>query len=154
MTESKNKSEGVKKVIPFDSKMLRLGDASETPPLLGSRCKSCGKVYFPPRIICPECFTNDTMEEVSLSKRGKLYSFTIIRRQSLCPPNFTAPYAFGYVDLPEGVRVVSLLQGDIDSLTLDSEMELVLRKLGEDESGNEIMAFSFVTVRDPELGCF
>jgi len=131
--------------ISFDSKILKLGDATHEFSLLGSRCRSCREVYFPQRIICPVCFTDDTMEEVSLSKRGKLYSFTVIRRQSLCPPNFSAPYAWGYIDLSENVRVVSLLQ-DIDHLTLGSEVETVLRKIREDESGNEVMCFSFVPV--------
>ena len=32
------------------------------PLLVGSKCKECGKVYFPRKKVCYKCFKNDTLE--------------------------------------------------------------------------------------------
>jgi len=145
MANSQTMVESEKKRVSLNEKVLKIEEGGNF-YLLGSRCKCCGNVYFPQRIICPKCFKDDTMEVIPLNKKGKLYSYTVIRRQSLCPPGFTAPYAYGYIDLAEGVRALSALEGEIDSLTLDSKMELALKRMGEDESGNEITWYSFLPV--------
>ena len=134
-----------KKMVSLNERVLQLGEGKgDNFCLVGSHCSRCGNAYFPQRLVCPKCLVDDTIKPVPLGKVGKLYSFTIIRRQSLCPPGFTAPYSFGYVDLAEGARVLSLIEGDLDSLTTNMEVELALRRVGEDESGNEIVWYSFV----------
>ncbi|MBT7712552.1 MAG: OB-fold domain-containing protein, partial [Deltaproteobacteria bacterium] len=42
------------------------------------------------------------MEDIELSQRGVLYSYTIGHMPS---SRFKPPYAIGYIDLPEKVRV-------------------------------------------------
>ncbi|MDP2659607.1 MAG: OB-fold domain-containing protein, partial [Dehalococcoidia bacterium] len=72
----------------------------ETPQgkaLAGSRCRQCGRVYFPRKKVCVQCFQTGRMEDTALSRRGKLYTFTVAEAG---PPGFSVPYAFGYVDLP------------------------------------------------------
>ena len=46
--------------------------------ILGSRCKSCGITYLPPRIYCERCFA-ELEEFVDLGLRGEVRSFTIAR---------------------------------------------------------------------------
>ena len=46
------------------------------------------------------------MEALVLSRRGRLYSYTVGRMDST---HFKAPYSVGLVDLPEGVRVFAPL---------------------------------------------
>jgi uncharacterized OB-fold protein len=54
------------------------------------------------------------------------------------------PYAIGYVDLPEGVRVFSILEDwDRKSLRVGMDMELTLGKFKEDKEGNEIVTYKF-----------
>jgi uncharacterized OB-fold protein len=60
--------------------------------LLGNKCKSCGQVFFPRAQFCLSCF-HETMEEVSLARRGKLYSYVISHMPST---HFEAPYAAGH----------------------------------------------------------
>jgi len=51
---------------------------SEKPSLLGTRCKSCQTYFFPKEtFFCrnPECIGTE-LEEVPLSRKGKLWSFT------------------------------------------------------------------------------
>jgi len=136
---------GVKE-ISFDDKILKLGDNKKDFWLMGSKCKRCGTYYFPQRTFCPKCFEENTLEEAPLSKRGNLYTFTVVRRASLVPEGFPVPYAYGYLDLPEGVRVLSMLEGDPESLSLDIDVELSLREVGKDKAGNKIMGHTFVPV--------
>ena len=131
--------------VSFDPRILKIPDESSNDfHLVGSKCKSCGSIYFPQRLICPTCFRDDTLEETAFSKSGRLYSFSITRREFLAPPGFSLPYAFGYVDLPEGVRVVSLLkEWEPDLLRMDGEVELGIEPIGEDRAGNQVIGFYF-----------
>ncbi len=88
------------------------------------------------------CFSEE-MEEISLSKKGKIYSFTVVRHAT---PGFkgTVPYAVGAVELPEGIVILSPLTGsDFDKLRVGMNVQLVFEKLYEDESGNEVVSYKF-----------
>ncbi|MFC1986086.1 Zn-ribbon domain-containing OB-fold protein [Chloroflexota bacterium] len=40
-----------------------------------TKCKKCGYVAFPPRVICPECYSEE-LEYIDLPKRGKVIVFS------------------------------------------------------------------------------
>ena len=117
----------------------------ETPQgwtLLANKCKSCGQIFFPEAIFCLTCFGED-MEELKLSRRGKLYSYTIGRMPSM---HFQPPYAVGYVDMPEGARVFAPLKMTEDKpLTVGMDMEVTIEKLW-DEDDREIIGYKFKPV--------
>lgn len=46
--------------------------------LTTTKCKECGKVLWPPRIMCSECLS-ESLEWVNLGVEGELYAFTEIR---------------------------------------------------------------------------
>ncbi len=82
--------------------------------LMGSRCRSCGATYVPPRPLCVKCFKSD-MEWVEMKGKGKLAAFTCI---TIAPPFMIAqgygrkhPYCSGVVDLDEGGRVDARIDG-------------------------------------------
>jgi len=117
----------------------------ETPQgkaLAGSRCPKCGRVYFPRKRVCVQCFEAGHMEVVPLSRRGKLYTFTVAEAG---PPGFSVPYAFGYIDLPEGVRVFSLIGGDTSRLEIGTEMEMTMGRIRQ-ENGVEVIGHVFEPV--------
>jgi uncharacterized OB-fold protein len=110
-------------------------DTAEGARLQGNRCSKCGQTFFPRVNLCLEC-CSDEMEEVPLSNRGKLFSYSVIGMPSV---HFKAPYAVGYVDLPEGVRVftpLSLDQGD--SFSVGLEMELQVQPLWQEDDTDMI----------------
>ena len=146
----KDGAEDMEKGVPIREGIFVLPAGSgEKASLLGSRCKACGRVFFPPRHVCPQCFS-DEFDSVRLSRVGKLYTFSIVR---YAPPGLTAPYAVGYVDLPEGVRVFSIL-ADWDQGTLDigMDVELIIDTFRVDEDGKEILTYKFRPVRQPAGG--
>ena len=87
------------------------------------------------------------MTEIKLSQRGKLYSYTVIMQRPPADYEGDIPYAIGYVELPEGVRIQTLLTGCAhESLRIDMEVELIIEKLHEDEEGNEVIGYKFKLV--------
>lgn len=115
---------------------------AETPQgkaLAGSRCRKCGRTYFPRKKVCVQCFETGHMEAATLSRRGKLYTFTVAEAG---PPGFSVPYAFGYVDLPEGVRVFTLLGGDPARLEIGLEMEMTMGRIRQ-EDGVDVIGYVF-----------
>ena len=121
---------------------------SEKPYLIGSKCCSCGCVTFPKKVVCPACIRDDTMEEIPLNRRGRIYSFTVVQ---IAPPGFVAPYIQAVVDLAEGPRIFSLITGcepSEESLEIGMEVELVIDKICEDEEGNELIGYKFQPVRE------
>lgn len=123
--------------------------SSEKPHLMGSKCRSCGETFFPSRLCCRRCSSED-MEKILLSRVGKLFSFTTVRVK---PPHFIGevPYLVGVVELPEGERIKTLLTGcDQSGLEIGMEMELVIESvgrlkapLGKREAGTEVLGWKF-----------
>lgn len=108
--------------------------------LLGSRCRSCGAHFFPVREVCSGCLS-DRMETVGFSTRGTLYTYSVVRQST---PAFEVPYALGYVDLPEGVRIMGQISGcEIDEIRIGMPMILSLEPFGEDEEGNPLTGYRF-----------
>jgi hypothetical protein len=81
------------------------------------------------------------MEKIKLSNRGKLYSYSIVQ---VAPKRFLPPYAIGYVDFSEGVRVLGQLTiTDPEKLKLDMEVQSELGKIAIDEQDNEVISYKF-----------
>ena len=112
----------------------------EHPSILGSRCTQCDHIDFPPRAVCPECLHED-MVKTPLSRRGTLYTYSMINYPA---PGLTAPYAVGYIDLPEGIRVFSMLTGwGKAGLAVGMDVEMIIEKFMEDEQGNTLLTNKF-----------
>jgi uncharacterized OB-fold protein len=103
--------------------------------LEAGKCKKCGKVYFPPRIICAECKSQE-FETVNLQREGKLLTYTIIR---VAPSQFVdqTPYAMGIVELNDGVKILSQIADcDLDKLEIGQKVRIEFRKIyQEGEAG-------------------
>lgn len=142
----------VEEGLPFvRNDLFKMPASSETKPyLVGSRCTSCRRTFFPRRAICCDCLKENTMEEIPLSRRGEIYTGVIAHT---APLGFKAPYAMAYIDLPEEVRLFSqLVNGErlkeflipgTDSLRPGIEVELVIEKIREDDAGNDVIGYKF-----------
>ncbi len=114
--------------------------------LLGSRCRGCGELFFIRRSIC-ECCQGQDLEDATLSSHGRLHSFTVMYYPA--PPPYRAPepfvpYGVGWIELPEGIVVYSLLtENDPARLHTGMEMELVIEPFCLDADGNEVMTCRF-----------
>lgn len=116
--------------------------------LLGSRCLGCGVAYFPRTPICrnPSC-DDKRVENVQLSPRGKIWSYTIQVFKPPLPARFDdpfVPYAIAMVDLPEKIRILGMVStDDPGSLKIGQDVETVIEAAYHDEEGNEVVTWKF-----------
>jgi uncharacterized OB-fold protein len=117
------------------------------PALTGTRCTSCGTVFFPPADgFCgnPGC-DGEEFEPVELSRRGTVWSYTDAQYQPpppyLPPADPFEPFALAAVELPEGLVVLGqVAQGyGVADLHVGAEAELVVETLYTDESGDRLI---------------
>ena len=83
------------------------------------------------------------MEEVELSKRGILYSFTVTR---VPVEKFPVPHALGIVTLPEKVKLTTPLVMDDSRYKIGAEMEMVIDTLWT-EGDKNIIGYKFKQVK-------
>ncbi len=134
-----------RRMVPLREGLFRLPAAGQEAALIGRRCPNCGKHFFPRRYVCLEC-GHQGLEEVFLSRRGKVWTFTVARQTP--PGSLTqAPYALAIVELPEGVRLETVLAGDPEAVRIGMEVEMVLEKVGTSAEGADLMAFKFRPVQ-------
>jgi uncharacterized OB-fold protein len=104
----------------------------DPPALLGGRCERCGAMRFPHRNVCAVCqATNVSL--APLSTTGTVYTFTIVRNK---PPGYVGdvPYAYGLVDLPDGLRVISTIAADdVEKIAIGDAVEFELLPIGSGE---------------------
>jgi uncharacterized OB-fold protein len=120
------------------------------PHLIGTRCTSCGDYFFPTVDACrnPRCMSSK-VEEVKLSRRGRLYTYSINQFPApppYIPPDPFVPYATGVIELDkEQMKVHGQISqtADFESLNIGMEMEVVLETLYTDEEGNDVASWRF-----------
>lgn len=135
-----------KEQIPIGEGLFVIPSSFEKPYLIGSKCRSCGETAFPPRYCCRRCSSRD-LEEVVLSRRAKLCSFTSITVK-LPGAKLEPPYFVGIVELPEGERIRTLLTDSSPaSLKIGDEMEVVIDVVYKDELDREVLGWKFRPVR-------
>lgn len=91
------------------------------------KCRLCGHVHYPFRMVCKNCRQNDYFEFdlVPLPKTGKLLTFTKVY-------NLPAEYevetlGLGIVELENGIRITGQLEVDNPEMgmTVEGEVDVV-----------------------------
>jgi uncharacterized OB-fold protein len=120
-----------------------IAEGPEGAALAGNRCNACGQVYFPrAALACLNCLEKK-LEDVVLSRKGTLCSYTVVHMPA---SGFQPPYAVGFVDLPEGVRVFTPLEMEEGKpFKVGMEMEIRVGTLWE-EGDKEVVGFKFASV--------
>jgi uncharacterized OB-fold protein len=117
-------------------------DDGEGPALLGTRCATCGSYFFPRETyLCrnPSCLGRE-LEEVTLSRTGRVWSFTNACYEP--PPPYVPttdpfePFTIAAVELDREKMVVlgQVVPGvPVDDLRAGQAVELVIDTLFEDD---------------------
>jgi uncharacterized OB-fold protein len=107
-------------------------DAAAQGRFLIRRCTACGKAHWYPRPMCPFCWSEKT-EWVEASGRGRIYSYSVMRRAP-------EPYVVAYVTLAEGpTMLTNLVDCDFDALAIGYEVQL---KFSPTEGGPPVPTFT------------
>ena len=101
--------------------------------LEGSKCRKCGRVFYPPKPACPYCGSLE-VEKVELPKRGKVISYTI---EYTVPEGYRhlAPLIIALIELENGVKVLAPLT-DVkpDEVYIGMPVEATLRRVWEESN--------------------
>ena len=112
--------------------------------LEAAKCKNCGFVAFPPRLVCPRCQSR-VFETIILADAGKIITYTIIR---VPPQPFSdqAPYAVGIIELDDGVRLTGqIVDCAFEELKVGQRVKVEFRKVyQEGEAGVIYYGYKFV----------
>jgi uncharacterized protein len=124
-------------------------DPLEHVRLVGSKCAVCGEVALGTVSSCPSC-AGDRMNAIRLAETGMLWTFTVIRNRP--PGDFRGadpfvPFGEGLVELPDGIRVLSPIGGDVGKLTIGMGLKFEAYPLYQNGDGADVVAFRFVPVQ-------
>jgi benzoylsuccinyl-CoA thiolase BbsA subunit len=123
----------------FHPDLLEVPTDGNAPYLKGYRCKGCGQLDFPKLSPCPSCW-GEQFEVVPLSRHGKLYSFS---DNFIGQAGMKTPYSFGYIDLPENLRIFAQLEGEPGSFRCDEEVELTVGPVRDNRDGVPLISYKF-----------
>ncbi|MEO0124057.1 MAG: Zn-ribbon domain-containing OB-fold protein [candidate division WOR-3 bacterium] len=99
--------------------------------LEANKCKKCGKIFFPPRLICSNCKSRE-FEKIKLSEEGKIVTYTTIR---VAPDQFNTqvPYNVAIIELKDGVRLMAqVVDCKPEDMGIGKPVKLVFRKVQEE----------------------
>ncbi len=119
------------------------GEGGGSPRLLGSYSPAADLHFFPRRRRCP--VTMQPVEDVELSPEGVLYSWTFIESPWMGKNKMgdLEGHGVGQIDLPEGVRVQSVISGAMGDWEIGMPMRLELYPVMQDKEGNDLVSFRF-----------
>ena len=98
--------------------------------LEAEKCVKCGKIHFPPRLVCSECGGRE-FEKVMLNNKGKISTYSVIH---VGPSQFAdqVPYAVAIVELNDGVNILcQIADCDINSLKTGMRVKVEFRRISE-----------------------
>lgn len=97
--------------------------------LHASKCKCCGRLFFPPQRVCIYCQSKDEFEEVKISNRkGRLFTFCKdYLALSEDPPTIVSKV---HLDGPVGFYC-QMTDRNLDEIKIDMPVELTFRKMHE-----------------------
>jgi uncharacterized OB-fold protein len=75
--------------------------------LLLRECNDCGLVFHYPRVLCPDCASDD-VDWTEASGEGTVYTYSVTRKMSGWPDE-DLPLIVAYVELAEGPRILTNL---------------------------------------------
>jgi uncharacterized OB-fold protein len=98
--------------------------------LTTTKCKECGKLLWPPRIVCPECLS-DQLEWIDLGTEGELYAFTEVRLGA--PLGFVqdAPFCVGIVKIGGLLISTRIDDAKYEELKIGDKIQLKIVELDD-----------------------
>lgn len=100
--------------------------------LIGKKCIHCGKVMFPPRIMCPHCRRASKLNDFKLAGLGTVHSYTVVY---VAPEGYEmlTPYILAIIELKDGPKITTqIVDCEFDKIKIGMPVEMVFRKLLED----------------------
>ncbi len=109
--------------------------------LEAKKCKKCGKIHFPPRLVCDKCGGRE-FDTVILPEKGKILTYTVVRLPA-DDFKYYKPIPIAIVELENGVRITGqITDANIDEIEIGKPVHFVFRKMRE-EGGKGLIQYSY-----------
>jgi len=96
--------------IPI-SKTRKFWDGIKEGRLFATKCRVCGKIYYPPQADCSQCLSSD-MEWVEVPGEGVIETFAASYLKPQGFEDYPEPYIIAIASVEElGIRVMGLIRG-------------------------------------------
>lgn len=107
-------------------------DAARRERLAVQRCGECGRLQYPPEVVCLSC-QSDTLEPHEVSGKGAVYSFALVERAF--HPGFVShlPYVVALIELAEqsGLMIfANVVDCDAEALSVGDPVEVTFEHRG------------------------
>ncbi|MHC1592568.1 MAG: Zn-ribbon domain-containing OB-fold protein [Methermicoccaceae archaeon] len=99
--------------------------------LIGTRCTVCGRYFYPPRNVCPNCRRSGHIEPYTFNGEGKVLTYTIIHTAARGFEQ-QVPYALAVVELDEGAKLTTQVVSPLEGMHIGMRVKSAFRRLGED----------------------
>jgi len=107
-------------------------DFLEDGKVMGTRCKDCGLVFFPPRADCYKCLASN-VEWFEVSGKGKLLTYSELK---FAPVGFQddVPYCIALLDYGK-YKVFGRIAKDVpeDEIKVGMEMKTIVNKTSNEQ---------------------
>jgi uncharacterized OB-fold protein len=95
-------------------------------------CRACDEFHYYPRPFCPKCWSGE-VEWVPASGRARLYTYSVVHANDLPPWPERVPYVAAVVDLDEGPRVMTNVEGcAFDDLEIGMALMVDFKEVADD----------------------
>jgi uncharacterized OB-fold protein len=116
--------------IDFDNQGF--WDGVKERKLVFQRCRDCGLFVHRPRPMCPRCLST-SKEWVPSEGKGKVYCWVNFVYANVAYPGIKVPYPVAVIEMIEGVRMISNLQGiEPGDVYIGMPVEVVFDEIADD----------------------
>ena len=122
----------IPKPVPYPDQITEpFWEATKEGRLTIQRCRTCGNRFFYPRERDPNCLSDD-LEWITVSGKGRIYSFIVVRQPGHPSFNEDVPYIYAIITLDEDVRMNGNVKGiEIEDVEIDMPVEVYFEERGD-----------------------
>jgi len=98
--------------------------------LIGTKCKKCSHIMFPPRPACQKCLSIQ-LADYKLKPEGKIISHTTVHIPQT-GFEYEVPYVLAIIELDEGPRLTAeIVEAKEEDIKIGSKVKTCFRRIGE-----------------------
>jgi uncharacterized OB-fold protein len=107
--------------------------------MMTTKCRKCGKIYFPPKMDCSVCGASE-VDWIEIDELGELVAYSTVMYG---PTGFEndVPYTIAVIRFPSGVQVFGRINKDVavDNIKVGMKLKVVSIKLPLDSVSYEFI---------------
>lgn len=123
-----------------ESKASEFVNFLQTGKVVGTKCNICGRIYFPPKMDCPQCLASDC-EWFEVTGGGKVVAYTKLNYGPLGFEDRT-PYVLAVAQFDNDIQILAGINKEVqeEDIRIGMTVEVVPVRLEENRISYEFRA--------------